>query len=56
MHASLLVRGGFFRVLKDWEVSLGVVGDGFFFILPRNHGLRRVIDTLGDALRTGWLD
>jgi len=36
-------NGAFFHVPKDWEVSFGVVGDVFFFILLKKHGLRRII-------------
>ena len=28
--------GFFSQVPKDWKVSLKVVGDGFFFIFPKN--------------------
>jgi hypothetical protein len=41
--------GGFFQVLKDWEVDLGVVGHEFFSILPKFLDWESLLGTLGDA-------
>jgi hypothetical protein len=30
-----MCKGFFFQVPKDWEVSLGVVGDEFFLFFPK---------------------
>jgi len=43
--ADLYAQRVFFsQVPKDWDVSLGVVKDRFFFfIFPKKHGLGRII-------------
>jgi hypothetical protein len=36
-------------VPKDWEVSLGVVGDEFFSFFPKIMDREGLLGTLGDA-------
>jgi hypothetical protein len=38
-------------VPNDWEVSLGVVGDGLFSFFPKIMDWEGLSATLGDALR-----
>jgi hypothetical protein len=49
--ADLYEQVGFFpQVLKDWEVSLRVVADGFFLFFPKIMDWEGLLYTLGMPL------
>jgi len=37
-------------VPRDWEMSFGVVGNGFFSFFPKIMDWKGLLGTLGDAL------
>jgi hypothetical protein len=48
--ADLYEQVGFSQVLKDWEVSLRVVEDGFFSFFPKIMDWEGLLYTLGMPL------
>ena len=53
--AHLYACGGVFQVLKDWEVSLRVVGDEPFFHFCQKSWIRKVYWVPLEMLLVGWI-
>ena len=51
----LYACGGFFQVLKDCEVSLGVIGDELFFHFCQKSWIGKVYWVPLEMLLVGWI-